>query len=1085
MSSDDLLRDCESNHVLVVDDTDTNVLLVEYLLRRVNVEGEVTCCDNAADAIALLRESPWKFSLLLLDVEMPEMNGIEAALAIRRFNEAIPIVALTAFDDAATLRRCLDAGMDGVASKPFREASIAKVVATHNGRRRAQLTVGAALEESAPGLLWGRGFFLSENPTLFSYLETLEDAIFKPKTSVRIGFLKSLSIDYDPDAFRALSTVPVKDVAAGEAFTVVALENGKVQVQGSSLSANWALSLATPTALLAPITHVSAGRRHMIAWAVSTKFLYSWGENNMPARAQPVWQKEPGALNSYFAGQLGRDSSQAECAPGLVKLEGNVIEAACGAAHTLVLTDVGLFGFGLNQSSQLAQGPEQVVPVPKSIFVGNTAVSFVACGAFHSLLVNSKGSVFCWGWNAAGQCGVPQQQCDTVSQPTLLEGLQGIVKVAGGSAHSLALANTGKVFSWGSATSGQLGRSVSGSATPKPGQVEGPMAKSLVCSVSCGAASSAATDDQGSVWVWGCLQGEGYTSHAKLPRQATFTGPTAPLQRARKVTCGAMHVVCLMVGDGIGSGWLRSGSGTMGPVAGKAAAVALKNSFEDSASATLGTKTGRVMKMALLGRKTSGEEDDSVPRRSTLSRRTSSEEDDLVPPPRRSPGLGRDSGDSATKRKGGSSKGREMLRVSSSPEPKGGGDPLSDLVLRAKRSGIVTALDQTLIDASAAEAANTCALFHCAEGYASPRVLGAYSMYAERFLSQNHFLFVSRSAGDGCSIVAVLRLPDFHTHNYVALAFNRFGIHPFLIDAVKVLGWDCGAHSSPRDLGIKLLTYFINYGCFEGYPPDYAHLQARQEATWFMAPSHTKSPLPSSLLLLECRLGLAKRLVVGVICNLDSEPEEDAVKNPKNSNKGASFARFCNLLGDSVPRANWSHWAGDGDRAEYIFYTSWRGFEIVFHRATDMTADEQRQFIGNAKCLIVFRKSGPAIAPVFRGSVNSLAVVVQWLSAAEVPAFQVEAAKLHSADHGSCTLEPLIAQKGGYRCAIYCRASMWNFQPTGLKAAALLSSKSVRDVVLANVVNGHASATTSSTRWNALFATELDAVASTSSDAKG
>ena len=125
----------ERNHVLVVDDVEVNQAFAEHLIRKVNPEGNVTCVSSGTAALQLLKDNPLtKFSMIFMDIEMPGMNGIAATELIRQFNSNIPIVGLTGYDDAATLIRCKNAGMDAVIHKPFQASDIENMVQQYNNR---------------------------------------------------------------------------------------------------------------------------------------------------------------------------------------------------------------------------------------------------------------------------------------------------------------------------------------------------------------------------------------------------------------------------------------------------------------------------------------------------------------------------------------------------------------------------------------------------------------------------------------------------------------------------------------------------------------------------------------------------------------------------------------------------------------------------------------------------------------------------------------------------------------------------------------------------------------------------------------
>jgi len=118
-----------SEIILVVDDTETNLMFAEHLLGKIAPDAEIETASNAAEAIEAVQSQ--KFGLILMDIEMPPgMNGIDAAAQIRTFDKNTCIVALTGHDDAGIMAKCAAAGMNGVAQKPFREAELSKIVLT-------------------------------------------------------------------------------------------------------------------------------------------------------------------------------------------------------------------------------------------------------------------------------------------------------------------------------------------------------------------------------------------------------------------------------------------------------------------------------------------------------------------------------------------------------------------------------------------------------------------------------------------------------------------------------------------------------------------------------------------------------------------------------------------------------------------------------------------------------------------------------------------------------------------------------------------------------------------------------------------
>jgi len=112
-----------SGRVLVAEDNIVNEKLIVRLLTGMGLDVEVA--RNGSEAIERFEARP--FDLVFMDCQMPVMDGLEAARAIRRVESGgrrVPIIALTANASTADRERCLTAGMDGFIAKPFKIGTI-------------------------------------------------------------------------------------------------------------------------------------------------------------------------------------------------------------------------------------------------------------------------------------------------------------------------------------------------------------------------------------------------------------------------------------------------------------------------------------------------------------------------------------------------------------------------------------------------------------------------------------------------------------------------------------------------------------------------------------------------------------------------------------------------------------------------------------------------------------------------------------------------------------------------------------------------------------------------------------------------
>jgi CheY-like chemotaxis protein len=117
--------------ILLVEDNRVNQIFAVRLLEK---EGHaVTVASNGREAVTKYESGD--FDLILMDIQMPEMDGFEATAAIRakekESGRCIPIIAMTAHAMKGDRERCIDAGMDGYISKPIKKAELLEEIARH------------------------------------------------------------------------------------------------------------------------------------------------------------------------------------------------------------------------------------------------------------------------------------------------------------------------------------------------------------------------------------------------------------------------------------------------------------------------------------------------------------------------------------------------------------------------------------------------------------------------------------------------------------------------------------------------------------------------------------------------------------------------------------------------------------------------------------------------------------------------------------------------------------------------------------------------------------------------------------------
>ena len=117
----------EGLSVLLVEDNELNMEIAEFIIE--NEGAIVTCATNGIEAVDIYKKSPGFFDIILMDIMMPEMDGLQATQCIRSFDHDIPIVAMTANAFMEDKIKAKKAGMNAHLSKPLDKDKLIRVIA--------------------------------------------------------------------------------------------------------------------------------------------------------------------------------------------------------------------------------------------------------------------------------------------------------------------------------------------------------------------------------------------------------------------------------------------------------------------------------------------------------------------------------------------------------------------------------------------------------------------------------------------------------------------------------------------------------------------------------------------------------------------------------------------------------------------------------------------------------------------------------------------------------------------------------------------------------------------------------------------
>ncbi len=236
-------------------------------------------------------------------------------------------------------------------------------------------------------------------------------------------------------------------------------------------------------------------------------------------------------------------------------------------AHSLAFRNSTTMAWGYNGFGQIGNGSLNN-PITQPVAVsGLIGAKGVAIGADHSLAFFNNSTVRAWGDNYQGQLGNNTTNYSSVPVPVKvksLTNLTGVIAVAAGGFHSLALMNDGTVWSWGDNTFGQLGRS--GNSLIADPVSTGTTGIASITAIAAGGDHSLALRNDGTVWAWGYngygQLGNNTITNSTVPVQV-FNADGTPFNNIKAIAAGGAFSVALM-NDGTVWAWGYNGFGQLG-----------------------------------------------------------------------------------------------------------------------------------------------------------------------------------------------------------------------------------------------------------------------------------------------------------------------------------------------------------------------------------------------------------------------------------------------------------------------------------------------------------------------------------------
>ncbi|XP_039007891.1 PH, RCC1 and FYVE domains-containing protein 1-like [Hibiscus syriacus] len=366
------------------------------------------------------------------------------------------------------------------------------------------------------------------------------------KTQTTVTRIDALS----PKALKSTVLLDARNISCGNKHAVLVTKQGQIfswgEGTGGRLGHGVEADVSQPRLIGAlsgsSIGLVACGEFHTCAVTLSGD-LYTWGDG------------------SHNLGLLGHGTEVSKWIPR--KLRGDmqgmrVSHLSCGAWHTAVVTSTGkLFTFGDGTFGALGHGDRNNTSLPREVeALRGLRTLRASCGVWHTAAVAevlselsgefSSGKLFTWGDGEKGQLGHGDKEPRLVPSLVALSDTTSFSQVACGHSITVALTDTGKVYSMGNDGHGSLGSSGS---SKLPTCVKGNIKNSRIEEIACGSYHIAVRCSDAKIYTWG--KGEnGQLGHGdKEDRNSPTVVEALKNKQVMRVVCGSNFTAAICFHD--------------------------------------------------------------------------------------------------------------------------------------------------------------------------------------------------------------------------------------------------------------------------------------------------------------------------------------------------------------------------------------------------------------------------------------------------------------------------------------------------------------------------------------------------------